>query len=170
MYHRCLIANCNRFAVLPTIMLPLLPITVAAVHCNHVSAVHCDHCCRPSCITSNCAASALAAIVHHPSCHPLCHHHPVAHRNCAVPPPIVPLLLPIAAVPVHCNLAATIHYNLAATNLSLGSNCPPPIVPSIVPPQSHCPSQLLCHPAANCTDASHRCCRCASQSCRRCPS
>ncbi len=80
-----LIAHCDCSAVPSPIVLPLLPIAGAAVHCNRVAAVHCDCRCHPSCIASNCAASASAAIVRCPLCHPLSHHPsqllccPVAH-------------------------------------------------------------------------------------------
>ncbi len=91
---RRLIARLDRSAVPPPIVLPLLPFIAATVRCDHAATDNHDCHCRPSRVDSNCAASALVAIVRRPSAiHP-----PVAHCNCfAIPLPIAPLLLPIAA-------------------------------------------------------------------------
>jgi hypothetical protein len=96
---RYLIAHCNLSAVPPSIALPSLPIAAAAAHCNHAATIHHDCHCYPSCVcvASNCAASALAAIVRRPLCRPSCHCCPITQRNWfAVLPPIAPPALPIA--------------------------------------------------------------------------
>jgi hypothetical protein len=74
----------------------------------------------------------------------------------------------------HCHplqlLLPSILHCLQLSCFCVGGNCLPPIVPSIVPPLSHCPLQLLCCPAAHCATVAHPCCCHPSQSCRRRPS
>jgi hypothetical protein len=154
---RCCITHCNRSPVLLPIVLPLLLIAAAATHCDHTAAVHCDRRCHPSRIASVCVASALAAFACCPLCPPSCHPHPVSHCNCfTFPPPIVPPMLPIAAVAIHCNhpplsittpLPPTVLRCLLLHCLCLGGDHPPPIVLSITLPPSHCPLQLLAVPS-----------------------
>jgi hypothetical protein len=157
--HR-LTAHCNCSTVPPPIALQALPIAAAAIHCNHTAAIHCDCRCHPSCVASNCAASALVAIVRRPLCHPLCHRHPVAHRNCfSVPLPIAPPLLPIAAAAVHCDLAAAVHHDCPCHPSHIAPHCTASALAAIVhhllchPLCHHCPithRPLLCCPAAHC--------------------
>jgi hypothetical protein len=88
---------------------PPMPIAAAAVHHDRAATFHCDCRCRPTCVASNWAASALGGIVRCPSCHPSRHCCPIPHHDCfAIPLPIAPPL-PIAAAAVTLNLATAIH-------------------------------------------------------------
>ncbi len=123
-HRRRLIAHCNCSAILPPIALPFLPIAAAANHCDHTAAFHFDHHCRPSCVASNCAASASATIVCHPLCRPLCHCCPIAHRNrFTVPSPIVQPLFPAATAAVHCYLTSGVHLDHCCCPSCIASHC-----------------------------------------------
>jgi hypothetical protein len=133
------IAHCNCTAVLPPIA-PPLPIPAAAVNCDLATAVHCDCRCRPSCVTSHCAASMTTAIVRHQLCHPLQHRCPIAHCNCfAVPLPIATPLT-ITAASIHRNHAAAVHCGHHCHPCCVAFHCSASALLAIV----HRP---LCHPS-----------------------
>jgi hypothetical protein len=140
--------NCFAFS-LP--IAPPLPITAAAVHCNHTAAIHCDCRCCSSCIASLCTTSALAAILRCPLCCPLCHCCLIAHRNHpAVLPPIGPPL-PIAAASFHRDHTAAIHRDCRCHPSHVASHCAASASTVIV----RC---SLCRPSCcRCPIAHHNC-------------
>ncbi len=116
---------------------------------------------------SRCATSASVVIVSRHRCL-------IAYHDCStIPLPTAPPSLPIAAAAIHCNHAAAVHRDCRCRpqlcHFCIGKDPLPPIVPSIVSPPSHCPSQLLRRPAAHCAAIAHCRCRRPLQFCRRCP-
>jgi hypothetical protein len=102
-----------------------LPPIALLLHWQRSSAAHC---------AAHCVAAILLPItIALLSCRPLCCH-------CPLPLPPSSVILPPPAILHH----------LLLHRFCISSDCPLPIVPSIMPPPSHCPLQSLLYPATHC--------------------
>jgi hypothetical protein len=145
---------------------PPLPIAADAVHRDLTAAVHCDRRCHPSRVASNCAASALAAIVRCTLYSPSRRHRPMPiaipslsrrplRGRCLSPLPpstvISPPLSIVIAAAVHLALppiAPLLHWRqLSAALCAIHCNAAVPLpiaidLPSRRPLRGRCPSPL----------------------------